>query len=525
MGSGMKWRMFPLLATFLGITGLRADLSPAAWHSEQLPTAANGSNTWYFLPDLEGAPRIFAKTNSNTAGNTKEILITGGPLAWTSDAPQNIGGVSKQGVLVPKGSGEGFLVAANGNSRLNLAVLASDGSSSPENIDPNAGTYTGVSAELDSTGKLHVGYIWNDNYICYARRNSPGNWSFTAQPVNGVIHETAVVPVGFDDVALYYTATALGVTTLWRATPKVHPRDGKLYISYPALAGAGGVAPVPDNSIDNMENHVATILSGSRVGNVGRAFYFGSDGVASWKLRRMTNTTSPVAAPENLETAGNVIPGSIRTAIGTDGNQRVAWYNKTNKAIHYLKPAAVAVDVPVPAGTPIQLTGNATTLANADVLGLYFGPDGMPYILYNRTTAQGFIAYPNDNFDLNGNGRAEIIDLAFESTTEGVETLPVKPFAPNTPDSDNRFKFTFPVVDTASGNGTNTVTSPAANLLYSFELSTDNLIWAPPATNGDITFVRVPETNRMLAIVNEPAPGIHPKRFARVVVSRLNYPY
>lgn len=522
MGSGMKWRIVTLLASFLGTTGLRADLSPAAWHSEQLPTAGNGSNTWYFLPDLVGAPRIFAKTNSNTAGNTKEVLITGGPLEWISDAPQNIGGVSKQGVFIPKGIGEGFLVAANGNSRLNLAVIASNGSSSVEPIDTVAGTFSGISAELDKTGKLHVGYIWNGNTICYARRNGPGDWDLATETIPGsVLHDTAVVPVSFNEVALYYCATATGVRTLWRSTPKVHPRSGGLFISFPALPPAGQFPAVPENKRELMENFVGLTLKGARSGDVGWVYYFGSNNTAFWKFRRTANNRDG-NDPDTMESPAEVVsPASIHVATRPDGSQRVVWYDELGKEIHYLKPST-PVTPPALAGTPVQLTGN---IPDADVLGLHFDATGMPYILYNTTTSKGFIAYPNDNFDFNGNGRAEIIDLAFESTTDGLETLPVKPFAPNTPDSDNRFKFTFPVVDTASGNGINTVTSPAANLRYSFELSTNNVTWAPPASNGDISFVRVPETNRMLAIVDEIVTSATPRRFARVVVSRLDYPY
>lgn len=510
-------RMLVLLClAFLGADGLQANLTPAAWQSAPLDVVVATNNNWYFYPDSFGNPRILAK--ATTANNTPgRKILSGGPPEWTSGASASMGQINKQGVFVPSPGGGGFLVAPHYPSTtttgpLKVAVFDSSGGFGLETVDTNAGNYTGISAELDSTGRLHVGYIWNGSTICYARRNISGGWIFTSLPLAGslVVHDTAVVPITTTDVNLYFTATTTSnpvVTILYQAKPGII--NSTLQIQWQG------------NPLVNLENFVGQTLRGSRVGTVGRVYYFGSNNTTSWTFKRrdhLGNTT-------DLETAGTVSPKSIHVAFGPDGKQRVAWYNATSKKIHYLKPVASGVDVPTLAGQPIALTG---TLADPDLLGLHFGPDGTPYILYRRDLNEGFVAFPNDNFDTNGNGRPQILDSAFNSNHAGLEVLPVGPAVPGVLNSANRFKIRFPTIGSASSNGTGGIQTSTENLLYRVEVSTDMNLWTPLGTNTAITYTNIALNGTLktfVGVINEAAPGAFPARFARMNVTRLNYPY
>lgn len=502
-----------LLATFLGASDLQANFTPAAWQSTALDIAAGASNNWYFYPDDLGNPRILAKaTTSGTTAPARKIL-TGGPPAWTAGASATMPLISKQGVFVPTAGGGGFLVAPHNVAGVKAALFDNLGGHVVEVADGNGGTYTGISAEMDSTGRLHLGYIYNSNTICYARRNLAGGWIFTSLSLGSgiVIHDTAVVPITTDNVNLYYcaTSTAQNVTTLWQAKPGIPQPQNQLLIQWSS------------NPLVNVENFVGKTLRGSRVGSVGRLYYFGSNNTTSWTFKLYNN----LGTKSELETAGTVSPKSIHVAFGPDGKQRVAWYNETSKKIHYLKPLAAGVDLPVPAGQPVALTG---TLADPDLLGLHFGPDGTPYILYRRDLNEGFVAFPNDNFDTNGNGRPQILDTAFNSNSAGLEVLPIKAAFPGVVNSANRFKIRFPTIGTANTNGLGGIQTSTENLLYKVEVSSDLANWTPLSSGSSITYTAISTVGALktyVGVINEAAPGIYPKRFARLAVTRLNYPY
>ncbi len=507
----MKRTFGILLASLFGLTSLQANFTPAAWQSTALDFAAGTSNNWYFYPDDLGNPRILTKaTTSGTTAAARKIL-TGGPPSWTAGASATMTLISKQGIFVPTSGGGGFLVAPHNVANVKAALFDNSGGHVVETADTNAGTYTGISAELDSTGRLHLGYISNGNTLCYARRNAAGGWIFTSLNLGSgsVIHDTAVVPITTTDVNLYYCATAGGVTTLWRAKPGIPQPQNQLLIQWSS------------NPLVNVENFVGQTLRGARVGSVGRLYYFGSNNSSSWTFKLYNN----LGTKTDLETAGNVSPKSIRVAFGPDGKQRVAWYNATSKKIHYLKPLASGVDLPVPAGQPVALTG---TLADPDLLGLHFGPDGTPYILYRRDLNEGLVAFPNDNFDTNGNGRPQILDTAFNSNQAGLEVLPVQPAVLGVANSANRFKIRFPTIGTANTNGLGGIQTSTENLLYKVELSPDLVTWTPINAGTNITYTATSFSGTLktfVGVINETAPGAFPKRFARLNVTRLNYPY
>lgn len=505
MPAAMK-RARVVLSLVLVTSVLRADFDPDAWRSVALGTATTNNNEWYSYPDSAGNPRILVKSSST---NGPRKLLTGGPPVWVESTSANTA-LTGQGVFVPISTGGGYLVAPHAN-KLQVAVFGPGGTSATEVIDSNTGAYTGISAELDANGVLHVGYVWNSSYICYARRSGGTPWLFTSINLpSTTIQDTAVVPVPTTvsgqtyDADLYYCATSSNVRTLWKSRPGIV--NSQLLIQWGA------------NPRVNVENFVGATLRGSRVGNIGRVYYFGSNNSSSWKFKRYQGGTST-----DLETAGNVDARSIHVAVGPDGKQRVAWYDRTNQSIHYLKPNAV--DIPALAGSPVETTGNQ---ANADLCGMHFGPDGMPYLLYRTTLAAGFVAFPNDNFDTNGNGRPQILDAAFNSNSAGLGVLPVKAAFPGVANSANRFKIIFPTIGTANTNGLGGVQTSSENLLYKVEVSPDLVNWTPLNTGSAIAYTAISTVGTLktyVGVINETAPGIYPKRFARLAVTRLNYPY
>ena len=367
---------------------------------------------------------------------------------------------------------------------------------------------------MDSDGEtLHLGYIWNGNTLCYARRNGPNNWSFTSATLPGTIHDTAIARNG-DDILLFYTSTNSNVRSLWRAKPAVAP-DNLLRIFWGA------------NPLTRLEDFVGITLGGGRAGTTGRVYYFGAGSAAStsWKFKRINGTN----AASELETAGNVSPASIRVAIGQDGLQRVAWYNETNKRVHYLRPPSAASDIPQLVGYPVQLTGN---LANADLLGLHFGADGTPYVLYRTNLATAFVAFPTDNFDLNQNDRPDLLDSAFGSSNGEIVALPVVAEAAGVSNSANRFKLQFNTVGTAASNGLGAIATANRNFKYSVEVSSNMVTWTPLTTGASITYTQTATTGSgnneirtFVGVISGAEPATNPKRFARLSVTRTPYPY
>jgi hypothetical protein len=152
----------------------------------------------------------------------------------------------------------------------------------------------------------------------------------------------------------------------------------------------------------------------------------------------------------------------------------------------------------------------------------------MPYLLYRTNDAAGFVAFPNDDFDFNGNGRPEILDSAFNSLQAGLEVLPVGPAVAGVANSANRLKIRFPTIGSANSNGVGGVQSASENLLYGVEVSPDLVTWTPLASGTSISYTATATNGTLktfVGVVNDPAPGVFPKRFARLLVNRLAYPY
>ena len=517
----MKRAAISLLASIFGATGLLADLSPEAWHSEPLDTAG-ANNGWYFMPDTTGNPRILVKV-TNAGNKSSRKLLTGGPPTWTADAPINLTGFNGQGIFLPTSGGGGYLVGVHNSNTLKLAIISNTGTATVSLIENS--TPTALSAAFDPDGNLHVSYVLNaatnNEMLCYGRLVA-GEWNIVRQHLTDFaqyIQSTAVLPTSANEANVYYVIDGGPANTLARVTPIVH--GGNLVLSNPA-------------NFDRI--YVSPAIAVAHIADQDRVYLFQSDsGATEWTLRRLDVDESNTRASEaaDLEAAGVSEPRKIilhypkSAPANQDAHPRIAWYDGAQKAIHYLKPALATSFYT--SGKPVLTSGNQT---NANLDGLHFGPDGRPYILYHEANNKGFVAFPNDEFDFNGNGRADIVDAALGSESAGLTTLPVAKFAPNIPNSDNRLKFTFPTMSDTRALGINSLVSSSKNYRYTFELSPDMVTWTAENTFGKITFTNTgttgtePNQRRIFtAVINDPAPGVFPSRFARMVVTRSSYPY
>lgn len=536
MAGAMKPAVAVFASLLLGSLPSAASFKASDWKSIQLPAAGgtNSTNQWFFFPDENKAPRIVSKVASNQA-NVARITLTGGPPDWTATAPTNTAGMDKEGFFVqsPLSSETGFLVGVHRpsgeNFRLRMWSFA-NGSVGNEVVDPEASTVgiSGISAAVDPQGNLHVAWVWSpgtNESLCYRRRSNGGTWDQEVKFIvlnrtnnvdNGVrVGQTAVVPTSFNSASIYFTQNTPitqpvsgTVTSLRRTTTILN--GGQIFLTSPETLVTAGV------------KHA---LRGFRMGSVDRIFYFEGDTMK----RRIDNGTTAATIDVGDPVTG-AIPEGIHAAISpVDGRQRIAWYDSNSKKIYYLRPNAVDVDYTQ--FNPITITGNGA----ADLYGLHFDSTGLPYILYRRAAAEGYVAIPNDNFDFDGNGRADVIDDGFGSTKLGVTTLPVIPPASNLPTSGNKFKIQFPTVGSASTNGLGAVVSKAESnesLKYELEVSTDGVVWTKITSGAPISYSFVKtggsgnnETRTCTGVFSDPAPGSVPKRFARVIVTRTPYPY
>lgn len=484
---------------------VHGDLRPAAWHSAALP-GTGGNNRTFIVPDAAGAPRIFVKSNPGT-GNATTKYLSGGPPLWTAGTQGSLA-VRGNGAFVANPGGGGVLVAAHGTS-LKAVIINANGSGTEEVVDNVSGTYTAISVALDPTGVPHVGYARGTN-LCYARRSGSGStpWRKADQmaPLNLTIGDTAVLPASGTDVALYYTLNvSTGRYDLYRAKPV--QIQNFLFVVH-------NTSPqVP------METFVQIPLKGTRVGGFDRVYFIGTDGGTTWNLRRLLAGTG-----STLQTLTNTVtPRGIHVAKAPDGRERIAWYDATARRLHYLRPSGATDGPPYTAAQPVVGTGNQ---ANAELRGFHFDAGGTPYLLHRNGAGSDFIAFPNDAFDLNGNGRPELLDSAFASTTAGLEVLPVAPAVAGLPFSANRFKVRFPTIGNAFYNGASGVQTSSENLRYAVEYSTDGSVWQ--STHGIISYNVTADAGGVktyTAVSEQTAPGAFPRRFARLVVTRPSYPY
>src|SRR5690606_31678182 len=117
-----------------------------------------------------------------------------------------------------------------------------------------------------------------------------------------------------------------------------------------------------------------------------------------------------------------------------------------------------------------------------------------------------------------------LLDHAFGSTERGVTVPSVGPGVDGVPNSENRLNLEFPGISTATVDTAGGLVSGIANLRYRVQVSDDLQTWT--TLSGGVTYTKleaVPGStthHRWVATIAEPAPGIRPQRFARLVVDR-----
>ncbi|WP_265594735.1 hypothetical protein [Haloferula sp. BvORR071] len=524
------------LFLFLGILPSGASLLPADWQNERLANvmSAPSGNAWFFWPEAANSLRIF---NKGISGNnsTPTAFITGGPIegglpAWTEGESSPLGGINKDGVFVRTGAQTGYYIAphASGSSFTLKCVAFDNGTSVVTTIDgtPSASIDKISACVDDSTAhNLHVTWVRDGGNpvtngperLCYARTES-GQWKGIAQQLNSAapaeVRGTGIIASSLTDVRLYFTLATTTSVSLLKATPKYF--GSVLFIihtTFPQQEVDPGV--ICDNPLTVM-----------RVNLADRIYYF--------------SMATPTATTRSLKRSGDTIianipavnglppaPRSIAVATAPDGRQRIAWYEARAREIHYVKPKLPTGDA-YNSGQPVQFAAGA--LPDADVLGLQFGADGRPYILSRRTLTEGYISFPKDDFDYNGNGRKDLLDNAFNSDTAGFALLSAGP-------GTGTFKVQFPTMRQATA--TNGVVSSESSdsgqinvddrYRYEIETSADMVNWAKINSSAGATYTFVANggsgVNQRRIFTATLQDSTATKRFARMNVTRLGNPY
>ena len=497
--------LFPLCLILLGLasTVARAELDIESWRKQSLAVAAGTDNNWYFFPDAAKNPRVMVKAAGTTASVTRRML-TGGPPAWTTGAVTTTTNLNKHGVIVPFLNGA-YLVAPYNNT-LRMTFFNAAGDVQVSELVDNAVVITpvGLSAAVDSGGNLHIAYVGRSGTtsetLRYACRDTSGKWRKTAKDLTNLsqyIRQTSIIPSGSNAANIYASLKTGSVNSLLRVN----------------VVGAGTV--VAFSGASNLANDIAEPIVGNRLGGDDQVYYFQQRTTAGfWDLKHV-GTTDPI------QTIGLCTPTSILCKAGPDAKQRIAWLDGRNRKIHYLRPSGVPSS-PFAASQPVTVT-----TATAQVLGLHFDSKNLPYLLYRASGAQGFIAYPDDSFDSDGNGRPDLIDVAFNSSTAGIQVLPPASSISGFPLSENKFKFRFTTVGSAISNGAGKLFSSSRGITYGVETSTDCVTWTAFGAGSQLFYVagetqgEFPnEVKTYTAIHNELIPAPPFKRFYRLNISR-----
>lgn len=515
--ANVKRLLVILAGTLLPVVESRASLDPAAWHVSPLPNVeAAGTNEYHLWPDGSLHPRVLVG-----GGSSNFRLATGNPPQWTGDTvrPLDLPG---NGLFVPDGLNPlfgGYLIGAYGGATKVLQVAKFSGTFAlAEPVDPNPGAVVNAfSAAFDPQGNLHVAYAWDadntkgngNDYLGYARRNATTNsWQYYARLVPIRPHATAIEADSFDSARIYYASGNAAAASLSTAlVTKYQPTNS------PVIGPPSGLdtSLTPDSSIKLLKS------SGSHL------FYtkFAGGNVAVI-MRNGPNLATITTLRSESPVSGQLpVPRGIQAAFGFDGRVRVAWYDARFGKIHYLRPSGSANGLPMVPGTPVITAPN---LSGADLRGLFFNFMGKPYLLFRVSATEGRVAFPSDGYDIDGNGRDDLLDHAFGSPGGGMTAPPVGPAVAGVANSANRLKLAFPGISTAAADAAGGLTSGASNLRYRVQVSDNLSSWT--TLSGGVTYTKlaaVPGSSthhRWVVTINEAAPGSRPKRFARLMVDR-----
>jgi hypothetical protein len=364
-------------------------------------------------------------------------------------------------------------------------------------------TSVGLSAALDADGGLHIAYVGKSGTsaetLRYARRTASGVWKKSSRDLTTLaqyIRETVILPSGSESAKIYASLKTGTDMSLLRLSIS----NGNIV----SATGDGNLFPGV-----TINEHIA----GNRLGGVDRLYYFAKvPATGAWNLKQ-------VGSNDPIQETGVSLPTSLLCKGGPDNKQRIVWLNGLDKKIHYLKPGT---------SSPFDVIHPVTdTTGTAEVRGLHFDAANKPYLLYRHNSSLGFIAYPDEDQDIDSNGRSDLLDVAFNSSTAGVQVLdPVAPAA-GLPLSQNKFKFRIPTVGSAIPNGAGGLFSDSRGLTYNLETSPDAVTWTTLGAGSPVIFVlhstegEYPNEVKVFSgMYNETIPAAPSKRFFRIKVSR-----
>lgn len=503
-------------------------MDPAAWFSAPQPTVeAAGANEYHLWSDGT-TPRALVV---GKGGNWK--LSSGGPPTWTAAAQKPVD-LPGTGIFIPDRllpASQGFLISPKGSAgsmTLEIAQLfTASGGPIRNTIDDTGVSFIGaISACYDSAGNLHIAYVRDsdntvgngNDLICYARRSPSNVWKFATRVLPFRPQSTAIVANGELSARIFYTFGTSSAVTL--ATVAVVQQTGTGLVVIQAL-DALETAICPGSSICLLPTGASS----------GRLFYPKISGVGTL-MRVLDVTTSSVGTPQTLWTESNPVSGQslqprgLYVALGgPDQRARVAFYDARFGRIYYLRPTDTSNGIPYVAGTPVVL---GTGLPNADLRGLHFGAGGRPFLLYRSSLTEGRFAFIKDEYDLDGNGRLDLVDAAFGSSSAGVQVPPLGPALSGVSNSANRLKLVFPAYSDV-GTSSGALISNLTNARFRVEISTDMNTWTPLTTGVTYTSLGAVSTGssyiKVAAVIPDVAPGSIPRRFARLNIDRPTTAY
>jgi hypothetical protein len=429
MGGGMKRAARAILLSALAfIHG--ASVARAQFVSLPVENAHANSNSWFFFPDQNSAPRILVKGNQNNQSVPIKILEGGPPSPhWTATSSANIK-ASGLSTFVQTGSGSGKMVAAHVDGTRSIQVIdfangvAVAEETAASNI-PASLLLDTLSAAVDSAGFVHIVYTLasgsgaTNSTLVYLRRNvATGEWA--RHQIEGFparIRGTSILAPTTGSAVLYFTTQALHRCTL-DSLPNGNPiMDNFSLLHTPAQGIVSGA------------------VKATRVAGEDRILYFYSTGSTTWQFARMDFTSVSNFAPVDIQDVGSVsgsvaLPLSIHVATGTNGKEHIAWYDLRSRRIHYLLPGTGSDGIPYNASQPVTLPNQPSGVPDSNLLGLHIrASDGVPFLLYRRALNMGFVAVPQSavplpeiavlgptNANINDNG-----SLGFGTVTTGEE--------------------------------------------------------------------------------------------------------
>jgi hypothetical protein len=432
MARGMKRAARAIFLSAVALAWSGASVASAQFVRLPIENAHANSNSWFFFPDQNSAPRIIVKGNQNNQPVPLKVLEGGPPsTTWTATSSGNVK-ASGLSTFVQTGTGSGKLVAAHLDGTRSIQVIdfingAPVAEETAASNIPAGVLLDTLSAAVDSAGFVHIVYTLaagsgaTNCTLVYLRRNvTTGDWA--RHQIEGFparIRGTSVLAPTTSSAVLYFASQALHRCTL-DSLPNGNPIMDNFSILHTPAQGI-----------------VSGVVKATRVSGEDRILYFYSTGSTTWQFARMDFTSVSNFAPVDIQDVGAVsgsvaLPLSIHVATGPNGKEHIAWYDLRSRRIHYLVPGSGSDGIPYNASQPVTLPNQPSGVPDSNLQGLHIrSSDGSPFLLYRSTLNTGFVAVPESivplpeiavvgpvNVNISDNG-----SLGFGTVTTGDEKI------------------------------------------------------------------------------------------------------